>query len=81
MDKKELFNTDKQTIDVRTDYGKGLVPKIDSRTNYGKGIVYKSVDGNEWETNEQVEAANKAYFETLMSESSDYLDEIPKHHR
>ena len=81
MEKMDFFNNDKRSVDIRTDYGKGLEPKIDPRTDYGKGIMYKSVDGKEWETIEQVKATNKEYFETLMVEPNIYLDEVPKRHR
>ena len=81
MEKNNLFNNDKQPIDIKTNYGKGLESKIDLRTDYGKGIMYKSVDGKEWETMKQVETANKEYFDTLMVEPNDYLEEAPKHHR
>ena len=68
-------------VDFRTDYGKGLVPDIDSKTDFGKGISFKSVDGREWAEMEQAEAANRAFYESLIIKSQNNNEEEPKHHR
>lgn len=41
-------------IDSRTDFGKGLKSRIDSRTDFGKGIYYKTCDGKNVATMEEV---------------------------
>lgn len=76
MNKDEIFHNDKKPLDIKTDYGKGFVPEIDPRTDYGKGIVYKSIDGNECSTMEEVEEANKLFYDSLITE-----EEQPKRHR
>ena len=67
--------------DLITDYGKNLAPSIDPRTDYGKGISFKSVDGREWSTIEQAEAANRDYYEAQLIKHQNSIDEVPTHHR
>lgn len=88
MDKNDIIN-DKQPVDIKTDYGKGLEPeietltdygkglepKIDSLTDYGKEINYASKDGTVCETIEQLTATNQAYFDALKIEKDNYLEE------
>ena len=44
--------------------------KIDNSTDYGKGIYYKSADGREYATMDQVRAANKAYWDSQKIDTS-----------
>lgn len=44
--------------------------KVDYRTDYGKGINYKGADDREYATIDQVEAANKAYWDSLKIDTS-----------
>ena len=44
--------------------------KIDLRTDFGKGIVFKSRDGGEHASMESVEQANKAYWDRMMIDTS-----------
>lgn len=78
MDTKIKTSND-YIIDNLTDYGKGLEPKIDPRTNYGKGISYKAKDGKEYVTMEQVEAVNKAFYDAMMVQDDDSLQEEEQH--
>ncbi len=80
MDNK-IKTGNKYIIDNLTDYGKGLEPKIDARTDYGKGICYKAKDGKEYATMEQVEAANKAFYDAMMIQDDDSLQEEQHKHR
>ncbi len=78
MDTKIKTSND-YSIDNLTDYGKGLEPKVDPRTNYGKGICYKAKDGKEYATMEQVEAVNKAFYDAMMIQGDDSLQEEEQH--
>lgn len=80
MDNKIKTSND-YIIDNLTAYGKGLEPKIDARTDYGKGICYKAKDGKEYATMEQVEAVNKAFYDTMMIQDDDSLQEEQHKHR
>ncbi|MBQ8192600.1 MAG: hypothetical protein IJZ46_00790 [Bacilli bacterium] len=42
----------------------------DNRTDYGKGIYYKGADGREYATIDQVRAADKAYWDSQMIDTS-----------
>lgn len=53
-------------IDSRTDFGKGLESRIDSRTNSGKGISYKTCDGKDVATMEEVMQYNQMFYESMM---------------
>ena len=53
-------------IDSRTDFGKGLESRIDSRTNSGKGISYKTCDGKDVATMEEVMKYNQMFYERMM---------------
>lgn len=68
--KDNLIFNNPEIKDYRTDYGKGLEPKIDARTDFGKGIYYKSVDGREYASMEAVEQANNAYWDSMMIDTS-----------
>lgn len=46
------------------------IDKVDYRTNYGKGIYYKGVDGREYHTIEDLEKANKAYWDSQKIDTS-----------
>ena len=46
------------------------IEKIDPRTDFGKGIVFKSIDGSEHVSMEAVEQANKAYWGSMMIDTS-----------
>ena len=78
MDTKIKTSND-YSIDNLTDCGKGLEPKVDPRTNYGKGICYKAKDGKEYATMEQVEAVNKAFYDAMMVQDDDSLQEEEQH--
>lgn len=41
MAKDDLIFNNPEIKDYRTDYGKGLEPKIDPRTDFGKGLFTK----------------------------------------
>ena len=56
-------------IDPRTDYGKGLEPNIDPRTDYGRGISYKTCDGKDVATMEEVMQYNQMFYERMMNNS------------
>ena len=43
---------------------------LDFRTDYERGIVYKSVDGSEYESMDQVRQANKEYWDRVKFGSS-----------
>lgn len=64
--KDNLIFNNPEIKDYRTDYGKGLEPKIDSRTDFGKGFYYKSIDGGEHASMEAVKQANNAYWDSMM---------------
>lgn len=64
--KDNLIFDNPEIRDYRTDYGKGLEPKIDSRTDFGKGFYYKSKDGGEHASMEAVKQANNAYWDSMM---------------
>lgn len=44
--------------------------KIDPRTDFGRGIVFKSVDGGEHASMEDVKQANKVYWDRMMIDTS-----------
>ena len=52
------------------------IEKIDPRTDFGKGIVFKSIDGGEHASMEDVEQADKAYWDRMMINTAhkDYKD-------
>ena len=62
-------------IDPRTDYGKGLEPKIDPRTDYGKGIFYKTCDGRDVATMEEVMLYNQMFYDRMMNKVEDQIIE------
>ena len=64
--KDNLIFNNPEIKDYRTDYGKGLEPKVDPRTDFGKGFYYKSIDGGEHASMESVRAANKRYWDSMM---------------
>ena len=46
------------------------IEKIDPRTYFGKGIVFKSIDVGEHASMEDVEQADKAYWDRMMIDTS-----------
>lgn len=66
MDKKDLYLNPEQ-IDNITDYGKGLEPKIDPRTDFERGISYKTCDGKDVATMEEVMQYNQMFYERMMN--------------
>ena len=68
-------------IDPRTDYGKGLEPKIDPRTDYGKGIFYKTCDGRDVATMEEVMLYNQMFYDRMMNKVEDHAIENKGMHR
>ncbi len=54
---------------------------IDNLTDYGKGISYKAIDGKEYATMEQVDAVSKAFYDVMMIQDDDSLQEKHKHCR
>ena len=68
-------------IDSRTDYGKGLEPKIDSRTDFGKGIYFFTCDGKKVPTMEEVIAYNDMYYENMKTKKNDDFSEASGMHR
>ena len=44
------------------------IEKIDPRTDFGKGIVFKSIDGGEHASMEDVEQADKAYWDRYITQ-------------
>ena len=77
----EIKTSNDYTIDKLTDYGKGHESKVDARTDYGKGISYKAKDGKEYATMEQVEAVNKDFYDAMMIQDDDSLQEEQHKHR
>ncbi len=55
----------KSNFDSRTPYGNGMESKFNTQTNYTKTANLKSADGQEWETVDQVVAANRSFYESL----------------
>jgi hypothetical protein len=70
MDKKDLY-LNPEPIDNITDYGKGLEPKIDPRTDFGRGISYKTCDGKDVATMEEVMQYNQMFYERMMNNSEE----------
>lgn len=70
MDKKDLY-LNPEPIDNITDYGKGLESKIDPRTNFGRGISYKTCDGKDVATMEEVMQYNQMFYERMMNNSEE----------
>ena len=68
---KKIINNFVLNEDYRTDYGKGLEPKIDPITDFGKGISFKSVDGKEWASYEDAMAYNQWYYESKIMHNED----------
>ena len=64
--KYNLIFDNPENMDYRTDYGKGLEPKIDPRTDFGKGFYYKSIDGGEYASMDAVKQADNAYWDSMM---------------
>ena len=58
-------------IDPRTDYGRGLEPKIDPRTDFGKGITFKTCDGKDVATMEEVMQYNQMFYERMMNNTEE----------
>ena len=68
-------------IDNVTAYGKGLEPKIDNTTDAGKGILYKTCDGKEVATMEEVMEYNQMYYDSMFPKKEDEYSEIRGMHR
>lgn len=64
MENKDYMSQTK--IDSRTDFGKGLESRIDPRTNFGKEISYKTCDGKDAATMEEVMQYNQMFYERMM---------------
>jgi hypothetical protein len=69
MEKNDLFLNPEPKIDTRTDYSKGLKQKIDTRTDFGKGITFKTCDGKDVATMEEVMQYNQMFFERMMNKT------------
>ena len=70
MDKKDLY-LDPKPIDKITDYGKNLTKKNDKITDYGKGISYKTCDGKDVATMEEVMLYNQMFYDRMMNKSEE----------
>ena len=60
--------------DITYDYnGKRIVysPKIDPRTDFGRGISYKTCDGKDVATMEEVMLYNQMFYERMMNNSEE----------
>ena len=68
-------------IDPITPYGKGLEPKIEPRTDYGKGISYKTCDGRDVATMEEVMLYNQMFYDRMMKKVEDHAIENKGMHR
>ena len=66
MDKKDLY-LNREPIDPRTDYGKGLEQKIDPRTDFGREITYKTCDGKDVDTMEEVIQYNQIVYDRMKN--------------
>ena len=64
--KKDSNNMFQNITDYRTDFDKVLEPKIDPRTDFGKGISYKTCDGKDVSTMEEVMQYNQMFYERMM---------------
>ena len=54
-------------IDNRTDAGRGYPEPIDNRTDYGRGIIYKTCDGKDVATIEEVMQYNQRYYDLMKN--------------
>lgn len=64
-----IDNGPNQIVDIRTNYGKGLEPKIDPITNWGKGIFYYGLDGKKYPTSAMAAQADKEFWSRMMIEN------------
>ena len=73
MENKDYMSQTK--IDSRTDFGKGLESRIDPCTNFGKEISYKTCDGKDAATMEEVMQYNQMFYERMMiKKEQDYSE-------
>lgn len=70
MEKNDLYLNPKP-VDNTTDYGKGSEPKIDPITDFGKGIFYKTCDGKNVSTMEEVMQYNQMFYERMKNNSEE----------
>lgn len=73
-------NKSKPIVDLKTNCGEGVVP-ADPKTDFSKGLSFKSVDGREWATMEQVTDVNRAFYDSSTIQSQSNIEEEPRHHR